>query len=130
MKPNCLCYNGGTCTTEGGCNYPATYGGPACEHTRRRLRILVRRGENLLNVDMTNNGQNKSDPMIYVTATDHNGGRRLAFSNVTKDSLNPQWNQWLDFGVNEWGWFSLQALDYTTQELSHALIHVYSVYSR
>ena len=48
-KPNCLCYNGGTCTMEGGCNFPAGYGGSRCEHVRGRLRIYLQKGENLLN---------------------------------------------------------------------------------
>ena len=47
MKPNCLCYNGRTCTMEGGCNFPAGYGGPQCEHVRGRLRIYLQKGEKI-----------------------------------------------------------------------------------
>ena len=64
IEPNCLCYNGGTCTIKGRCNCPAGYGGPRCEHLRGRLHIFIQRGENLLNVDMTNFAQDKSDPWV------------------------------------------------------------------
>ena len=61
-----------------------------------------------------------------MTALDHNGRRRSAFSNVTNDSLNPQR---LDFEINEWGWFTVQVFDSNiSRELSHAFTYVLSTH--
>ena len=102
------CYNGGTCPPQGWqCQCPNDYGGTQCEYARGMLRIFTRSGQNLQDRDR----KSVSDPYLEVTAFDHLGGRKTLYTQVIKDSLNPVWNEQLDFGENEWSWFTVQVLD-------------------
>ena len=104
---------------EGGCNFPAGYSGPRCEHVRGRLRIYLQKGENLLNVDKSGDAQDVSDPWLSVEAFDHNGRRSKKRSPIVSNTLNPPWYRWLDFGVSDRGWFTVQAFDNSGEKLSY-----------
>ena len=108
LTRECHCYNGGTCPIQGwGFTASSGYGGPQCEYTHGRLRIFARRGQNLRDLDHIHTGL--SDPYLEVTAFDHHGQQKTLYTRVVSDNLNPVWNEWLDFGENEWSWFTIQA---------------------
>ena len=108
LTRECHCYNGGTCPIQGWrCHCLTGYGGPQCEYSHGRLRVFTRRGQHLRDLDRTQTGL--SDPYLEVTAFDHHGQQKTLYTQVVSDNLNPVWNEWLDFGENEWSWFTVQA---------------------
>ena len=107
LTRECNCYNGGTCPTQGWqCRCPNSYGGLQCEYARGRLHIFARRGQHLRDRDGMR--ARLSDPYLEVTAFNHHGGRKTLYTRVIQNSLNPVWNEWMDFGENEWSWFTVQ----------------------
>ena len=52
-------------------------------------------------------GISGSDPYVYVDAYNVNGDQTSLSTRVEKDTLNPAWNQWLDFGVDRWSRLSV-----------------------
>ena len=111
LTRECHCYNGGACPSYGWrCRCPNNYSGTQCEYARGRLRIFARRGQNLKDRDRSVSAR-VSDPYLEVTAFDHNGGRKTLYTQVIRNSLNPVWNERLDFGENEWSWFTVQVWD-------------------
>ena len=108
LSRECHCYNGGTCPTQGWqCQCPNDYGGPQCEYAHGSLHIFAQRGQNLKDRDRSVR-TSVSDPYLEVTAFDHHGGRKTLYTQVIQDSLNPVWRERLDFGENEWSWFTVQ----------------------
>ena len=108
LTKECHCFNGGTCLSDGVCDCPINYGGPQCEYVRGHLRVYARRGKKFMNKD---GKEGNSDVFLEVTAFDHHGGNKKLYTKVIYDNANPVWNEWLDFGENEWSWFSVQAFD-------------------
>lgn len=130
LMEECLCYNGGSCKMEGGCDCPPKYGGEHCKYVRSQLRVHVRNGKMLANRDKSDK-KDKSDPFIFVQAFDHYGGSKSLFTKTISDTLNPVWNEWLDFGENEWSWFTVQVWDEDTvylQWLSYAYTYPLSAH--
>ena len=129
LTQECHCFNGGTCLSDGACDCPSKYGGPQCEYLHGQLRIYVLRGRNLRDKDRSS--RSESDPYLEVTAFDHHGGRKTMCTQVISDNLNPVWNEELDFGENEWSWFTVQAFDDDpsyTEQLSYAYTYPLSSY--
>ena len=42
--------------------------------------------------------------------------------------LNPPWYRWLDFGVSDWGWFTVQVFDNSGEKLSYGFTYVLSTH--
>ena len=110
LTEDCVCLNGGTCSTDGDCSCPAGYGGSRCEYPSGNLLVFIENGRQLLNADKSN-GEGRSDVYVQVTAFDHYGKSKTMYTQTVSDSRNPVWNEGLDFGVNEWSWFTAQAFD-------------------
>ena len=112
LSDDCHCFSGGSCLTDGTCLCTVGYGGPRCEYFRGRLRFFARKASNLVDKDPA--AASKSDPYLEVQAYSHHGKIVTNHTSVVNDNLNPVWNEELDFGVNEWAWFTVQAHDEDT----------------
>ena len=102
------------------------YGGPLCEFPRGTLRIFAHNAQNLVNKD---SGAAKSDAFLEIQAYDHHGGIARQYTNIINNDLNSVWNEWVEFGVNEWSWFTIKAWDEDTTTmsgLSQVLMHLSS----
>ena len=102
----------GTCTdliSDYRCNCPSGYGGNRCELARGRLRIFARYGSGLPDRDGWLAGD--SDPYIRVIAYTSGGGSRSLRTGEDRGDESPEWNQWLDFGVDSWSRFTVQVYD-------------------
>ena len=102
----------GTCTdliSDYRCNCPSGYGGRRCELARGRLRIFARYGSGLPDRDGWLAGD--SDPYVRVIAYASGGGSRSLRTGDDRGDDSPEWNQWLDFGVDNWSRFTVQVYD-------------------
>ena len=97
--------------------------------------MYIEKATNLCNINNSGNAQDKSDPQIIVTAINKQGGRSEHSSNVIKNSLNPVWtdatlpnnSELIEFWMDSWGWFTVQAIDADSQQpLSYAFTYVWS----
>lgn len=119
----CKCKNGGTCydwpsgTTR--CNCPRGYIGKYCEQPRGLLRVKVKTGANLRDRDGPAHG--KSDPYVEIVATDHVGNKKKLRTRTDHNDQSPEWNQWLDFGVDTWDKMTMQIFDYDSHNGPDAL---------
>ena len=102
----------GTCTdliSDYRCNCPSGYGGKRCELTRGRLRIYARYGSGLPDRDGWLAGD--SDPYVRVIAYSSSGSTTSLRTADDRGDESPEWNQWLDFGVDNWSRFTVQVYD-------------------
>ena len=77
--------------------------------TRGRLWFFARYGSGLPDREGWLAGD--IDPYVRVIAYNHNGySRRLRTRNKHGDE-SPEWNQWLNFGVNSWTRFTVKVYD-------------------
>ena len=109
LTTDCHCFYGGSCLADGTCDCRAGYGGPRCEYVRGQLRIFARNAKNLLDEDSSS--RSESDVYLEVQAYDHHGGITERYTTTVYNDLNPVWNEQLDFGVNDWSWFTVQVWD-------------------
>ena len=49
-------------------------------------------------------------------------------SPIVSNTLNPPWYCWLDFGVSDWGWFTVQAFDNSGEKLCYRFTYVLSIH--
>ena len=102
----------GTCTdliSDYRCNCPSGYGGKRCELARGRLRIFARDGSGLPDRDGWFNGN--SDPYVRVIAYTSSGTSMSLRTADDAGDHSPEWNQWLEFGVDNWSRFTVQVYD-------------------
>lgn len=102
----------GTCSdliSDYRCNCPSGYSGRNCELLRGRLRIYARYGSGLPDRDGWLAGD--SDPYVRVIAYGHNGNSKSLRTADDRGDESPEWNQWLDFGVDSWTRFTVQVYD-------------------
>lgn len=102
----------GTCTdliSSYRCNCPSGYSGTRCEERRGRLRIYARYGSGL--PDRDGWGAGDSDPYVKVTAYRLSGGTTTLRTRHDQGDESPEWNQWLDFGVDSWTRFTVRVYD-------------------
>ena len=127
LEEVCHCLNGGVCRNNGRCLCATGYGGPHCQYLQGQLSISLMSAKNLLSLDTTS----ASDPYLEVLAYDHNGGIFKRRTKVMNDTVNPVWNESFEFGVNEWAWFTLQALDrdYLSRDDRLSYAHTYVLQS-
>ena len=92
-----------------GCNCPRGYVGKYCAQPKGLLRVLVKTGANLQDRDGPLHG--RSDPYVEVVATDHVGIKKTLRTRTDHNDQSPEWNQWLDFGVDTWDKLTLQVFD-------------------
>ena len=89
----------GTCTDQFfafTCSCPKGYSGLYCEKIRGLLRVYIRRGHNLPN-------EHARNAYASVEAYSHNSSSYVTLkTQIVKNTHNPQWNEWLDFGENTW----------------------------
>ena len=109
LTKSCRCFSGGSCLSDGTCDCKEGFGGPRCEYARGRLLIFARRATNL--IDRDSSSSSESDVYLEIQAYDHNGGITEMYTDVVRDDLNPVWNEEIEFEVNEWSWFTVQAWD-------------------
>ena len=102
----CRCLNGGTCRADGTCSCTEGYGGSRCQFNRARLNVNITNAINLVNEDGSTRGVN---PYIMINAYDNNGGITQKCTKPLNDTQNPEWEEHLRFGLNEWAWFTVQA---------------------
>jgi hypothetical protein len=106
------CNNGGTCLERirgYRCICPTGFSGSTCSTPTENLRVLVRYGRNLPDEDGF--GAGESDPYVEVVATDIFGqSKRMTTTDLGGD-LNPDWNQWLAFGVRAWVTLTVRVWD-------------------
>lgn len=74
-----------------------------------RLRIWVRYGHSLPDRDGWLAGD--SDPYVKMVAYNRNGHSSSLQTSHRQGDESPEWNQWLDFGVDSWSSFSVQVYD-------------------
>ena len=77
-----------------------------------RLCFYARNGSGLQDRD-SGRLSGDSDPCIRVTAYNHNGYATtlLIITRVVQGSVNPEWNEWLNSGINTWIGFTVQVFD-------------------
>ena len=92
------------------CNCPHGYSGLNCEIVRGDLRVYIRHGSGLPNMEFTAG----SDPYVYVDAYNVNGDQTSLSTRVEKNTLNPAWNQWLNFGVDSWSRLSVTVYEHNS----------------
>ena len=84
------------------CHCRPPYSGTNCEHgpghQQGHLRVLARSGIGLQDRDLLGD----SDPYLEVIASDSIGRTTRKRTRQDKGDESPTWNQWLDFGINEW----------------------------
>ena len=111
--PSCPCQNGGTCITPCSdnmyCSCPSSYTGDLCQFRQGRLTINVLQGNNLQ--DRDDYTTDTSDPYLKITAYDANGDSQQKKTDTKWNTLNPIWNQNIDFGVYTWRRFSVRVWD-------------------
>ena len=92
----------GTCTDQFfafTCSCPKGYSGLYCEIIRGLLRVYIRRGHNLPYED----DRHVSNAYASVEAYRHNSSSYVTLkTQIVKNTPDPQWNEWLDFGENTW----------------------------
>ena len=75
--------------------------------------IYLQKGESLMNVDTSGDAQDVgSQWRLLITMEEE----------VKNAVLNPPWYRWLDFGVSDWGWFTVQVFDNSGEKLSCGFI--------
>ena len=100
----------GTCTDQffaHRCNCPQGYSGLQCEVVQGSLRVYIRYGSGLINRDYFDT----SDPYAYLEAYDHEGNMKSLSTRTELNTLDPQWNQWLNFGEDSWSRVSVTIYD-------------------
>ena len=105
----------GTCSdliSDYRCNCPSGYAGRRCELISGRLRIYARYGSGLPDRDGWLAGD--SDPYVRVIAYSSSGSTRSLRTGDDRGDQSPEWNQWLDFGVDSWSRFTVQVYDEDT----------------
>ena len=85
------------------------YTGTTCDTISGRLHIYARYGSGLPNMDGWLAGN--SDPYVRVIAYDHDGNSKSLRTTDDHGDESPEWNQWLDFGVDTWKRFTVQVFD-------------------
>ena len=73
------------------------------------LTINVLQGNNLQ--DRDDYTTDTSDPYLKITAYDANGDSQQKKTDTKWNTLNPIWNQNIDFGVGTWRRFSVRVWD-------------------
>ena len=113
LSDNCNCFSGGTCRTDGtmSCDCAEGFGGPHCEYLRGSLQIVARNATNLMNGDREY-VNNYSDAFLEIQAYDHHGNVVRKKSRIIFNTLNPVWDEEIDFGVNDWAYFTIGVWDY------------------
>ena len=113
------CINGGTCITTLPCNKcscPSPYTGSYCQYKQLiRLRINLFNGRNLANEDFPYSAA--SDPYVKVTAYDVDGDAYEIKSSRKSNTLNPNWNENIDFGIGSWTKFTVSVWDHDSRLL-------------
>lgn len=118
------CQNGGICIPDKypqdgfTCKCPKGYGGELCQCRQRSLHVFAHYGYNLPDRDLF---AGESDPFLQVIAYDCEGRATKKETRVEKGEENPIWAQALDFGVDTWQSFSVQALDRDIKSRDDAL---------
>ena len=77
--------------------------------TRGRLRFYARHGINLQDRDGWFAG--RSDPYVRVIAYSNFGYSKRLQTRHDQGDQSPEWNQWLDFGIDSWTRFTVQVFD-------------------
>ena len=96
----CHCLNGGSCLPDKTCACPTGFGGARCEHRREKFEIAK--------IELNSNQLNKRSKIFFVVqAYDHNGATIEKRTTVIDPTTNMRLR--INFGFNEWSWFTLQA---------------------
>ena len=111
LTDNCNCFSGGSCRADGTCDCAEGFAGPHCEYSHGRLRIIAHNATNLRDTDWWGSVENLSDAFLEIQAYDHHGNITRKNSRIIRDSLNPVWDEEIDFGVSDWAYFTIQAWD-------------------
>ena len=74
---------------------------------RGSLRVYIRYGSGLTDLDY----HDASDPFAFVEAYDHEGNSKSLSTRTELNTLDPQWNQWLNFGEDSWSRVSVTIYD-------------------
>ena len=111
MKP---CQNGGTCESVNStctgyrCRCGPSFSGTNCEHHYGNLRFKARYARNLQDKD---GWLNNSDPYMEIIAEDADGNTVRKRTRSIGGNVNPDWNQWLDFGNRAWKKYRVRVFD-------------------
>ena len=73
------------------------------------LRVYIRYGSGLTNKDY--NFEGTSDPYAQVEAYNHKGNWKRLKTRIESNTLDPQWNEWLNFGEDSWSRVSVTIYD-------------------
>ena len=76
--------------------------------TTAKLRVNVRYARSLPDTDPI---WNSPDPYVRVEAIRSNGVVDARNSRIIGGTQSPTWNQWIDFGCQEWAVFNIQIKD-------------------
>ena len=102
----CHCFSGGTCLPNGSCECATGYGGPRCRRIRGRLSVSF---DNATNLRYRPYGGNNA--FLRVRAYNFDGYYNENDTEIVS-GVNPVWNEQLDFGVGNWGYFTVTLLDF------------------
>lgn len=122
----------GTCTDQFfayRCNCPLGFTGLQCEVVQGNLRVYIRYGTGLPNKGYWD----ASDPYALVEAYTHEGIYKRLKTRVEVNTLEPQWNQWINFGKDSWSRLSITIYDdnggFTHSRLSNTTSYYFPTHS-
>jgi len=76
--------------------------------TKASLRVHVRSAVNLADTDPL---WNKPDPYVLVEGLRSNTTMGTRTTSTIYDTVNPEWEEWLDLGCSKWNSFFIQMMD-------------------
>ena len=110
--PSKWCNYGGKCTLgffKYTCKCSSGYIGKRCEIANKTLLVTAKNGVNLPNTDIP--AYRVSDPYIRFTATNHDGSTTTKTTSTERDTIDPNWDDKIDFGINTWKSLTVQVFD-------------------
>ena len=85
-----------------------------CDCKYSKLKVHISHARRLPNTDKPragNKDRRHPDPVVIVTATDCDEQPTKKQTTVMKNTRTPLWNEWLDFGENDWNKLWLKVID-------------------
>nr|CCA61951.1 bone morphogenetic protein 1 [Suberites domuncula] len=76
--------------------------------SRGNLQIKVRFACNLVDTDPI---WNNPDPYVRIEAKQSTGAVHTRTTGVISGTINPKWNQWINYGCQRWAYFEIQVWD-------------------
>ena len=107
------CLNGGSCIHDliAVCVCPENFDGPLCEHPTGKLVIHASHASTVHRINWLPREDQTADPYLLIKAYGDNGRHLVRKTHLVRNTLDPVWNETIEFGSQVWNWFTIQLLD-------------------